>query len=110
MTNFEKYMMQYGYIDHDGVELALTQMAYPDNYGYSVRYFASAIDRAGNTYEISWDLNPLYATADEDWKEFCSSYANDNDGACAPWDEMPSILEDESNACNWDVPASLRMI
>ena len=76
---------QYGTVTYEGVEYALCQQAYCDNYGTDnqVRYHATAIDIDGNQYKVTWE------TIEFD---------------CG---ELP---EDESDACDWDNPISVDLI
>lgn len=71
---FEKSAKRYGTIEWDGVELAITQDPYPDGpVGGDWCFRASAMDRAGNLWHITWDPIPDvdecldYGSQVEDW-------------------------------------------
>jgi len=88
---FDKMARENGSIQHEGQELALTQIAYADNMGTDgdIYYKAAAIDRAGNDYEINWDLKEEVKNRDV---------------------EKYGYLEDESEACDWDSPSDVRKL
>ena len=96
MTNYTKY----GTVTTDaGVVITLTQHAYARNHGTDggVVYIATGIDAAGNVYEVTW-----LTTAD--WDQWQVDYAESG------YTDMPAGADDESNACDWDCPASIKLI
>lgn len=80
----------FGTVDYNNKTYYFTQQAYSNNYETNgeVRYYATAIDSKENEYQVCW-----LTTAE--WDE-----ANDT----ATDDDYDSIIEDESNACEWDKP------
>ena len=102
--NFQDAQKEFGSVTHNGVEIAMTQNAYVDNFGANggVRYYSAGVDANGNTYEISWDTT-------QPWDD-----ANDRINAAGLAGEEPDyidigMMQDESNACDWDSPASVVM-
>ena len=85
---------KFGTVDHSGVELALTQDAYVENHGTDggVRYYAKAVDAAGNEYLVAWDTTALW------------------DERCANAEETGDHLDDESAACDWAAPAEIKAL
>ena len=92
--NYQAAAAKFGTVTHEGVELALSQQAYADNYGTDggVRYFAKAIDVDGNEYRVSWDTTAA-------WDANEAAYQAD------PESNTPN--EDESEACDWTSPAEV---
>lgn len=105
--NFESMKNRYGAAIHNGTEYALTQQAYVDNYRDHVKYYASAIDCNGNQVQLAWDTTPEWNDATAQWEEFCRAYSNN--GNMPPTYEMPSILDDESEACDWSNPSEMNV-
>ena len=85
---------KFGTVDHNGATLAITQVAYMDNYGTDggVRYYAKAIDAEGDAYLVAWDTTVA-------WDERCATAAETGDA-----------LDDESDACDWGAPASIKAV
>lgn len=79
---------KFGDIIHHGVVIHLTQQAFCDNYGTDgqVAYYAHGQDDAGNDYKVIWQTTAAWDAAQ----------------AAATPDEYSSLLDDESNACDWD--------
>jgi hypothetical protein len=116
MKTIEEMKKKFGTVMHNGAELSLTQYPFADFYfadhNQRVCYFASAEDRSGRRYRIRWELSPEYFQAEKAWKEYLSAL----DSADRSEEEAqiisayeaeygrtaPSILDDESNACDWD--------
>jgi hypothetical protein len=79
---FDEYANKFGPVVWDGVELALTQDPYPDGPFDDACFRASAMDRAGNLWEVRWDIlpdvDPNADYADQcDWD--CPAYAEMTD-------------------------------
>jgi len=66
---------------YNGKQITLTQQAYlTGKYGNAV-YKAAAVDDDGNEYMVIWH----------------------------PYDRSGKGCEDESDACNWDTPAEIKL-
>ena len=93
-------MKNYGTVTYKGKEYMLTQQAYITGTNEEPYYLANAIDSEGNEYEVEWYLN-------KDTKE-----AYDEIERQRELGEVPnySLVEDESNACDWDNPTEIRKI
>jgi hypothetical protein len=79
---FDEYAKKFGTVVWDGVELALTEDAYPDGPVADGCFRAVAMDRAGNLWEVRWDIlpdvDPNADYADQcDWD--CPAYAEMTD-------------------------------
>ena len=83
-----------GTVQHGNITLALTQDAYADNHGTwrGVRYYARAIDDAGNDYRVAWDTTAA-------WDAAQAEYLADPENAIIP--------DDESKACDWTRPVEI---
>jgi len=92
--DYQAAAAKFGTVNHEGVELALAQQAYADNYGTDggVRYYAKAIDAQGNEYKVAWDTTAAWDAAE-------AAYQAD------PQNARPN--EDESEACDWSAPAEV---
>ena len=103
-AELQDYAKQYGTVDFEGKRYYLTQDAYPDNYGTDgdVRYYARAIDIEGDIYMVAWDTTG-------EWDE-AQAEAQRLQAAGDPCDDYPAILDDESNACDWDHPVDVKAI
>jgi hypothetical protein len=87
----------WGHIMDGHTIIVLTQQPYANNYGTDggIRYYASGEDTAGNHYLVAWDTC-------REWDEAGDTYK------ASGYDDMPSILDDESNACAWETPAEIK--
>jgi hypothetical protein len=76
----------FGNVDFEGITYTLTQDAYCDNYGTDggVRYYAHAVDGAGNKYLLAWDTTQAWMDAED--------------------------CDDESNACDWSSPVAAELL
>lgn len=101
-------MKDYGTVDYNGKTYTLTQEAYVDNYGTkgAVRYYAHAIDEAGNEYIIAWDTTEAWDLATERAKLDAESYLDEADAErlAELLDLVLPDVSDESNACDWGNP------
>ena len=95
--NYQDASAQFGTVTFDGDEYALTQQAYIDNCGSGVRYYATAIDLRGNYYRVAWDTTQAWDDAQEEYREREEPH-------------LLSLLEDESQACDWDCPVEVKPI
>lgn len=102
----------FGTADFGGATYTLTQDAYISNYGTAgcVRYYAHATDAAGDTFLVAWDTT-------EAWDLACERASlegeSDLDGEqLARLGELQAMglpnVEDESNACDWANPVSVK--
>jgi len=80
MKTFSELIKEYGEVEYNGKQIALTQYPWIDNEGINgcVVYRAYAIDDDGNQYQVVWELKEDLLITDE-------------------------FPEDESECCNWDV-------
>ena len=92
MTTFNDAASEFGTVEHNGVELALTQQAYVNGTDGAVRYYAAAIDTDGNDYRVEWDTTARWDAAE-------AAYKTDPANNDAP--------EDESLACDWNNPVEI---
>ena len=83
-----------------GVEVALTQTAWVENYGEhgGVRYNAHGIDENGCVYRVTWDTTPEFDAALD---RTIHSYSV----GVEPDDRDLALVQDESTACDWATPA-----
>ncbi len=75
----------FGSVEFGGKTYRLTDDIYCSNYGTDggVRYYAYAIDEAGNKYRVAWDTT-------------------------AEWDARdPEDYGDDSEACDWSAPVDV---
>lgn len=81
-------IIKYGTVEHNGKIITLTQQAFAENFGTNgqVAYYAHGVDADGNDYKVIWQTT-------KEWDEA---------QAAATPDEYSSLLDDESNACDWD--------
>lgn len=99
-------MTNYGTITYKGKEYLLIHQPYIVDArterwrNEEVYYLANAIDSEGNEYEVEWELN-------EYTREAYNELARQRE-----FEETPnySLVEDESNACDWDNPIDVREI
>jgi hypothetical protein len=79
---FEEYAKKFGLVVWDGVELAITQDPYPDGPFEDACFRAAAMDRAGNRWQVRWDILPG-VDSNTDYSEQCDwdspSYAEMTD-------------------------------
>lgn len=94
MLELEKEYENFGSVEFEGKTYKLTENAYSDNYGTDggIRYYASATDGKGNEYKVAWDTTAEWDQANEQYKQT---------------GEYSPLLDDESNACDWDTPAEV---
>ncbi len=119
---YEEYVKQYGEVEFKGKKYALTENAYCDNYKDGIRYFARAIDKEGNEYEVhwettyQWDLSNEYDKLENMLK--CEPDPDERERIKARLEEVEAEIEkigrvcttDESNACNWYKPVEVEQI
>lgn len=93
---FQDAAKEFGTATMNGLTVALTQNAYPDNYGTDggVRYYAHAVDKNGNTYIVAWDTT-------QEWDNNQQAYKDD------PAENSWLLDCDESHSCDWDNPVSI---
>jgi hypothetical protein len=113
--NFAAAKEKFGAVVFGGVEYALTNMAQADNYGTdgAVRYYASAINEAGDSFRVAfettaaWDAANAKAQAElRDDEPDLEAIAEEHG---VEIDEFENIdLNDESSACDWDSPVEVR--
>lgn len=82
IENYNAAIAEYGSTEWEGEEYALLQGAYLDGTHEDPHYTATATDKKGNTYQVRWEI------------------AQDYDPTCG----------DESGACDWDNPSSVKLI
>ena len=87
----------YGTVTFEGKVYTLTEQAEAANYGTDgeVRYYANAVDADGERYKVAWETTEAWNEATEDYKTT---------------GEVNGLIEDESNACDWDNPVDVREI
>jgi len=80
MKTFSELIKEYGEVEYNGKQIALTQYPWIDNEGINgyVVYRSYAIDAEGIQYQVIWELKEDLLITDE-------------------------FPEDESECCNWDV-------
>lgn len=100
--------------------LTLTSMPEAGNYGTTggVRYYASAVDQAGNRYCVAWDTTQEWAAMNAAYNKGYRDFADDDAqvladvideyGLDADW--IPCDPADETYACDWDSPASIELV
>lgn len=93
-------MKNYGTITYKGKEYTLMQQPYIAGINEEPYYLANAIDNKGNEYEVEWELN-------EYTREMYDETERQRELG-----EIPnySLVEDESNACDWDNPVCVTQI
>lgn len=102
-----------GTIEHGETTLYLLDQAVADNYGTEglIRYYARAIDVEGAEYRIAWDTT-------NDWDLACEfarlmAESDPDDDQIARIEELADMVlpdvSDESNACDWDAPVSVKV-
>jgi hypothetical protein len=81
---------KFGTVEFSGKTYTLTNQAQADNHGTEglVRYYAKAVDADGTEHLVAWDTTQAWDEADKD------------SGLC----------DDESNACDWDSPVSVKAV
>lgn len=82
IENYNAAAEEYGLTEWEGEEYALLQDAYLDGTHEDPHYSSTATDKKGNTYEVRWEIDPRY------------------NPECG----------DESEACDWWNPSSIRLI
>jgi hypothetical protein len=121
---YAQYTKKYGTVDFNGKEYALTCDAEAGNYGTdgAVRYYANAIDADSKEYQISWQTSQEWDDAQElnalQWRAENLDLLSD-----AEIEEIKSrvaeleaagvstaIVDDESNACDWDTPVAVERL
>ena len=98
--NFAEAEKTNGHVMKGSTKIALTQQAYVENYGAGVCYYAAGIDQQGNVYQVAWDTTQAWDDAQEAYHTALRNGDNPDAG----------MLDDESNACDWDEPLSIRLI
>lgn len=101
LNEFEGFRKKYGMVVFNGIEYVLTQQAYPDHYKNGVRYFSSAMDKNGNMALMEWETCDDWNEASELWETMHHE---------SIMDDLPGILEEESNACDWDNPINVTIL
>ena len=111
--SYEENVKEYGQVTKDNLTVALTEHAQASNVGTEggVEYRASAIDKEGNEYMITWDTivrgyEPYDNEEDEEDEEDedeCDGLLSDRCEDCT----NKYLCEDEANACDWDSPESI---
>lgn len=102
-----------GTVEHDGKTIYLLDQATVGNYGTDglVRYYADAIDADGIEYRIAWDTT-------DDWDLACEldrlmAESDLDDDQIARIKELAEMVlpdvNDESDACDWKSPVSVRV-
>lgn len=81
---------------YNGIEIALNQAPSAENYQERVCYDTTGRDAAGNEYYLRWDTTDRWDAANE-------AGIDENGAPC------DAYFEDESNACDWDEPAEVRV-
>jgi len=117
----------YGTVEHEGKTYHLAQVAYMDNVGTDgdVAYYAFAVDDEGNGYTVIWDTTDAWDKGSADYN---LALALIEDAKHHPLDDeetaeykrltdegfiadgipyCPGLIEDESNACDWDNPIAV---
>jgi len=84
-------MTNFGTVVFGEVTITLTQQAYCSNAG---QYRATGEDAEGNEYQVVWATTEAWDDAQEASKN----------------GDVSGFAEDESNACDWDSPASITAI
>lgn len=80
MRNYQEYAKEFGTVNFEGKEYALTQDAYINGQTWEeVHFLAEAIDQNGNVYTVRWEVKDDFTEEDED----------------------------HGFACNWDAPSSV---
>lgn len=106
----------FGTVEFNGKIYKLTQQAYCDNVGTSgeVAYYASAEDEEGNEFKavwettLAWDLSgELFnlEQAKEEGHDFSEEDAERLEELSEDYDS--SLIQDESDACDWENPADV---
>lgn len=103
---------EFGTVDFEGKTYTLTNQAQADNHGTEglVRYTARAVDDSGHEYVLAWDTTDA-------WDVACKVAAMDDEDEIAEviaeadltQGELPDV-SDESNACDWDSPVSVKAV
>lgn len=93
----------FGTVNFKGKTYTLMQSAYVENYRGGVAYFAAAKDADGNDYTVRWNTTPEWDEAQAEAERIAKQY----EPSTAPSYEYPALLDDESNACDWDNPADV---
>ena len=91
-------MTNYGKITYEGKEYTLTQQAYIAGMNEEPYYLANAIDNKGNEYEVKWELNEYTREKYDEIEKQIELGKEPN----------YSLVEDESDACDWDCPINVR--
>lgn len=103
-TFYKQMIAENGSVNYNGKILALTQPAHPDKYQGYIRYSAMAIDNDGNEHWVAWNTT-------ENWDEaerIHTKYLEETEHLYT--DEVHRaicLLDDESNACDWDNPIAI---
>lgn len=112
--NLEDLAEANGTVQHDGNTLYLLDQALVGNYGTEgmIRYYANAIDAEGIEYRIAWDTTDEWDLACELARLMAESNLDDDDMVRIEELEcmvLPDV-NDESNACDWSSPVSIRSL
>ena len=95
--------------------VTLTAEPYCDNYGTDgeVRYYAHAVDDQGNEYRVAWEVTDEWADGQELYDRAMSltdqhrDLTEEEEAEIEAYDLVSAIVEDESNACDWDNPVEI---
>jgi hypothetical protein len=112
--NFAAAKEKFSSVKFGGTEYALVDMAQADNYGTdgAVRYYASAINEAGDTFRVefettsAWDAAMAKAKAEIRGEEADLEAIAETHGVDV--EEFDNIdPADETVACDWDNPVDV---
>lgn len=84
-------------VDHGDISITCRDDAHLDREG---QYRAYGVGDDGNSYIIDWSTTTAWDAANAEAK------ANRANG---DYDSYPSLLDDESHACDWDNPSNIRL-
>ena len=85
---------------YKGKQLTLNENAYIAGTRENIIYLATATDEDGQQYEIEWAIN------EETQKAYDEIERQRELGETPNY----SLVEDESNACDWDNPIEIRKV
>ena len=99
-----------GTVEHEGKTIYLIQQAYADGIGEDIHYDASGVDIDGNVYHVRWETTEAWDNAVAEYaaerRDYDEAHAQ---GRSTEYPECPTLLDDESNACDWDNPSSVTL-
>ena len=87
----------YGTVQHGNVQITLTQNAWLHHDG---QYRASGLGDDGLDYTVFWATTEAWDAANA---EAAANRANGD------YTSYPALLDDESNACDWDALSDIRL-